>query len=224
MSIEDNILRIREEIAKTCQKYNRNPEEVKLLAVSKTFPMSAILAAHNAGQLDFAESRVQEFLPKQKQAPELNWHFIGHLQSNKINKIVNMNILLHSVDSLELAEKLSERLLVVNKTMDVLLQVNIDKDPAKFGFTPAGLRQNIEKIIQLKGINVKGLMTIGTVHDNPKAARVTFANLRGLRDALNEVSGCNFNELSMGMSSDYKEAIAEGATIVRVGTAIFGVR
>jgi pyridoxal phosphate enzyme (YggS family) len=224
LSISENLKKVNEDIYNTCIKYGRDPKEVKLLAVSKTFSIEAINEAASAGQIYFGESRVQEFLPKYNLRPDLKWHFIGHLQSNKINKIAPLDICLQSVDSLELAERLNRRLIRENQTLDVLLQVNIDEDPNKFGFLSAGLWQNIEKILELKGLNVLGLMTIGALQESSQEARASFAKLRRLRDSLSEVTKKPFYELSMGMSSDYKEAIAEGATIVRVGTAIFGRR
>ena len=224
MAIKENLLRIRENIEKTCLLCGRDPREVKLLAVSKTFPVSSILEAYEAGQRDFGESRVQEFVPKYQQIPDLSWHFIGHIQKNKLNKLLDTEVFIHSVDSLELAEKISEKALERQKVVKVLLQVNIDDDPSKFGFTSEGLLQNIEKILQLKGIAPTGLMTIGALHKDPKETRASFAKLRGLRDALSEVTKHEFPELSMGMSGDYHEAILEGATIVRVGTGVFGQR
>lgn len=224
MAIKENLLRIRENIEKTCLLCGRDPREVKLLAVSKTFPISSILEAYEAGQRDFGESRVQEFVPKYQQLPDLSWHFIGHIQKNKLNKLLDTEVFIHSVDSLELAEKISEKALERQKVVKVLLQVNIDDDPSKFGFTSEGLLQNIEKILQLKGIAPTGLMTIGVLHKDPKETRASFAKLRGLRDALSEVTKHEFPELSMGMSGDYHEAILEGATIVRVGTGVFGQR
>ncbi|MFA6693877.1 MAG: YggS family pyridoxal phosphate-dependent enzyme [Bacillota bacterium] len=224
MTIKDNLERLRDSIEKISLSCGRDPKEVKLLAVSKTFPISLINEANDAGQLHFGESRMQEFLPKYKERPDLLWHFIGHIQSNKLNKLLDTEVFIHSLDSVELAEKISAKAIDRKKVVKVLLQVNIDEDPAKFGFMPAGLLQNIEKILQLKGINVSGLMTIGALHESLKDTRASFAKLRGLRDALSEVTKQEFPELSMGMSSDYREAIAEGATIVRVGTAIFGRR
>jgi pyridoxal phosphate enzyme (YggS family) len=224
MAIKENLLRIRENIEKTCLLCGRDPREVKLLAVSKTFPISSILEAYEAGQRDFGESRVQEFVPKYQQLPDLSWHFIGHIQKNKLNKLLDTEVFIHSVDSLELAEKISEKALERQKVVKVLLQVNIDDDPSKFGFTSEGLLQNIEKILQLKGIAPTGLMTIGALHKDPKETRASFAKLRGLRDALSEVTKHEFPELSMGMSGGYHEAILEGATIVRVGTGVFGQR
>ena len=224
MAIKENLLRIRENIEKTCLLCGRDPREVKLLAVSKTFPISSILEAYEAGQRDFGESRVQEFVPKYQQLPDLSWHFIGHIQKNKLNKLLDTEVFIHSVDSLELAEKISEKALERQKVVKVLLQVNIDDDPSKFGFTSEGLLQNIEKILQLKGIAPTGLMTIGALRKDPKETRASFAKLRGLRDALSEVTKHEFPELSMGMSGDYHEAILEGATIVRVGTGVFGQR
>ncbi len=224
MSVADNIKRIREDIMTTCYKYNRDPNKVRLLAVSKTVPVGLINEAYTAGQIAFGESRVQEFLIKYQTYPEFNWHFIGHLQTNKINKVISTDFVLQSVDSLSLAEKLNQRLEEQKKSLKVLLQVNIDGDPAKFGFSPAGLWQNIEKILELKRLNVSGLMTIGALKQSSKEARSSFAKLFLLKEALEEATKHNFSELSMGMSSDYKEAIAEGATIVRVGTAIFGKR
>jgi len=224
MAIKENLLRIRENIEKTCLLCGRDPREVKLLAVSKTFPISSILEAYEAGQRDFGESRVQEFVPKYQQLPDLSWHFIGHIQKNKLNKLLDTEVFIHSVDSLELAEKISEKALERQKVVKVLLQVNIEDDPSKFGFTSEGLLQNIEKILQLKGIAPTGLMTIGALHKDPKETRASFAKLRGLRDALSEVTKHEFPELSMGMSGDYHEAILEGATIVRVGTGVFGQR
>jgi pyridoxal phosphate enzyme (YggS family) len=193
---------------------------VQLCAVSKTFPAAAVQEAMAAGQTLFGESRAQEAVQKIPQLPPARWHFIGHLQSNKIRKILPLVEMFHSVDSPDLARDISRIAGELGLKRNVLLQVNVASDDAKFGFTAAGVSAALPELLALPGIDVRGLMTIPPLEGDP---RPHFTALRELRDRL-ATPQHPLPELSMGMSGDFPVAIAEGATIVRVGSAIFGER
>jgi pyridoxal phosphate enzyme (YggS family) len=200
-----------------------------LIAVSKGHSKEAIAAAIAAGQKDFGESTTQDALPKISQLaiPSIDWHFIGHLQTNKAKFIPGNFSWLHSLDNLDLARKLSRRAGEESATINILIEVNVSRDPKKYGLTPEALPDFIEKLLKenLAALPLRGLMTIGPHEAPEKDIRACFAGLRRLRDDCQQRFGLkNFTELSMGMSGDYVEAIKEGATMVRVGTAIFGER
>lgn len=203
-------------IAEAAQRAGRDPAEIKLLAVSKTFPAGAIRAALDAGHRDFGENRVQEGLAKLEEldGAGADIHLIGTLQRNKARH-AGAFASVQSIDSVRLAEAVSRRL---ERDLDVLLEVNVAAEPAKSGFDPAELPAALDSIRALERINVVGLMTIAPIAADPEDVRPVFRRLRQLRDRL------GLRELSMGMSSDYPVAIAEGATIVRIGRAIFGER
>ena len=198
---------------------------VELLAVSKTFPPDLIAEAAQAGQRLFGESRAQECLEKiPALSPQLRWHFIGHLQSNKVRKVLPLCEAFHSVDSTALALDFDRIAQEEGCRPQIYLQVNVAGDGRKFGFTAESVRQEIAPLLALKRVEVIGLMTILPLVEDPEQSRGHFAALRELRDALAAETGTPLPGLSMGMSGDYETAIGEGATIVRVGSVIFGGR
>lgn len=213
-------------IAEACARSGRDPAEVTLLAVSKTVPAEALIEAVAAGLDRLGENRVQEAVAKAPRVPGARWQLIGPLQGNKAAKALGVFETIQSVDSLELAERL-DRLAGESHPggrYPVLLQVNVDDDPAKAGFPPAALRAAIGRIGQLERLEVRGLMTIGRLVVEPEAARPTFRRLRELSERLRAGGAAIGPELSMGMTDDFEVAVEEGATIVRVGRALFGER
>lgn len=211
------------EIAKQC---GRNPNELTLVAVSKNHPWDKIKGVYDAGCRDFGENKVQEALLKIPEAPEnIAWHLIGTLQKNKVRKAVGQFSLIHSVDSLSLAEKISECSEELNLKTTILLQVNTSGEKTKQGLTTEEWRANISTLLDLSNIEIAGLMTIAPETADKSIIRDCFARLRLFKDQLNNDNpSINLRHLSMGMSNDYPLAIAEGATILRIGTAIFGER
>ena len=223
--IAEHLAGILERLKTACQKAGRAGEAARLLAVSKTFPVGAVREAAAAGQELFGESRVQEAVEKIPQLPSrLRWHFIGHLQKNKIRKILPLVEALHSVDSVELAADIERIGTELGLRPRVFLQVNIAADASKFGFQPEVLRGEMERILALRRLEVVGLMTIPPLVPEAEMSRRHFAALREFRDALEREFGVGLPELSMGMSGDFEVAAEEGATLVRVGSAIFGGR
>jgi pyridoxal phosphate enzyme (YggS family) len=220
---------VRERIRIAAAAAGRYPEEVRLIAVSKTASCADIQHAIDAGQHVFGESTVQEVLTKDTliKDPANEWHFIGHLQTNKARHIPGRFAWLHTLDSLKLARKLSSYAETEGVAVNVLVQVNIADDPGKFGMRADGVFDFVEELLQanLSGIRLRGLMTIGRLDASAAETQRAFAHLRELRDACAQRFGAEqFRELSMGMSEDFETAIAEGATMVRVGSAIFGER
>lgn len=223
-TLAERLAEIRQGMAASADAAGRPPESVQLCAVSKTFPPELIREAMAAGQTVFGESRAQEAILKIPQLPPARWHFIGHLQSNKIRKILPLCELIHSVDSADCARDISRIAAELGLRRRVLLQVNVAGDDAKFGFSADEVTAALPGLLLLPGIEIAGLMTIPPLSDDAAASRPHFAALRQLRDRLQAETGAILPELSMGMSGDFHEAIDEGATIVRVGTAIFGGR
>ncbi len=239
MTIADNVARVQDNIRAACQRVGRSPSEVTLLAVSKTHPPEQILAAAEAGVQHFGENRVEEAADKIPQtnarlpAP-VTWHMVGHVQSRKARQIPALFQVVHSVDRLKLAAKLSERMAEAGGTLDLLLEINISGEQSKGGFPVAGWAtdaavrtafwQVVEQILALPGVRVRGLMTMAPIVSNMEQARPIFAGLARLRAALAQDFGVALPDLSMGMTDDYPVAVEEGATIVRVGRAIFGSR
>jgi len=224
-SVAESLERVREQIAAAAQKSGRSANDVELVAVSKTHPSERIREAIESGQELFGESRVQEARAKIPELPSnLRWHFIGHLQKNKIRHALPLFELLHGIDSLDLARD-------INRVADeqgcrprVLLEVNVAGEGSKFGFKPDRLRQEMEALLDLPRLTIEGLMTIPPFGREPEASRKFFAELRELRDQLQQQFKIALPQLSMGMTNDFLVAIEEGATLVRVGTAIFGER
>lgn len=230
-SVVKNLAEVRERIAAAARRAERRPEEVTLMAVSKTFPPEVIREAYNAGQRLFGENRVQEFADKAGallQLADAEWHMIGHLQTNKAAKAAELFTAVDSVDSLRLAEKLNAAAQKANKHLPVLIEINVGGEAAKSGAAPDSpeLQQLLSAAPSLEALQFRGLMTIPPFTENPQQARPYFRRLRELRDqiAARHLPGVNLDVLSMGMSHDFEVAIEEGSSCVRVGTAIFGER
>ncbi len=220
-----NLDEIHDRIERAAANAGRRVEEIQLVAVSKTHPAEKILEAYECGQRIFGESRVQEALPKVEALPqEIAWHFIGHLQTNKIRKVINRFALFHGVDNANLALQMNRIAGELGVVAEVLLEVNVSGEESKFGFDPEVLPAALEALLPLPFLRIRGLMTMAPYSENPEAARPFFARLREARDCLAMGTGHPLEELSMGMSGDFEQGIAEGATIVRVGSAIFGER
>jgi pyridoxal phosphate enzyme (YggS family) len=222
-----NIAHVRSTIAEAALRVGRAPEEITLVAVSKTMPVELVQMAYNLGVTDFGENRVQEALPKIAafHPQDLRWHMIGHLQSNKASKVVSSFDCVHSVDSLHLAQTLNRYALERGRQLPVLLQVNVSGEISKEGMSPAEALELTRQFTELPHIQVEGLMTIAPLVEDPEQVRPVFRELRILRDQLRaELPSCSWQHLSMGMTGDYSVAIEEGATIVRIGRAIFGER
>lgn len=225
--IIENIQTIQKNIREACEKSSRNYEDVTLLCVSKTKPVSMIKEAYDYGMREFGENKVQELCEKTEVLPsDIKWHMIGHLQRNKVKYIIGKTELIHSVDSERLAEEISKESIKKNVTTNILIEVNIAGEKTKFGVAPDEVVSFVEKIAKFPGICVKGLMTIAPFVENPEENREFFKNLRKLSiDITNKhIDNVSMSILSMGMTGDYMAAIEEGATHVRVGTGIFGVR
>ena len=203
------------------------PENVTLIAVSKTKPVSDLMQAYEAGARDFGENKVQEILAKYDEMPEdVRWHMIGHLQTNKVRQVIDKVVLIHSVDSLKLAKEISKEAVKKGITMPILAEVNVAGEESKFGLSPEETPSFIESIASLPGISVKGLMTIAPYVEDPEENRQYFVALRQLAVdiAQKNIDNVSMGILSMGMTGDYEVAAQEGATHVRVGTGIFGAR
>jgi hypothetical protein len=224
-SVQKNLSEIYARIESAATRCGRKASEIQLVAVSKTHPPELIREAFEAGQRAFGESRVQDALPKLDALPrEIEWHFIGHLQTNKIRKVVARFALFHGVDNENLAAQINRIAGELGVTANVLLEVNVSGEESKFGFAPENLPAALENLAPLPFLLIRGLMTMAPYSDNPDEARPFFAKLRELRNRLASQTGLPLSELSMGMSGDFEQGIAEGATIVRVGSAIFGSR
>jgi pyridoxal phosphate enzyme (YggS family) len=227
--IAQNIRIIQDRAAAAAISCGRAPDAITLLAISKTFPAESIVQAAEAGVHQFGENRVQEAEGKilfLRQTLTLEWHLVGHLQSNKAKRAAELFDVIHSLDSVRLASRLNQACVEMDKKLSVLLQVDLGREETKFGADPARLRTILEAVSEFDCIHVNGLMTIPPYFENPEKSRPFYATLRKLRDALDsEQPAClGQGHLSMGMSHDFEEAIREGATIIRVGTAIFGSR
>ena len=225
IGVTENFRKIQDLLAKAAADAGRSPDHIRLLAVSKKKPVAAILEAAVAGQRDFGENFVQEGLEKIEAAgrEDLTWHFIGHLQSNKTRPVAQHFQWVHTVDRLKIARRLSEQRPDDLPDLNVCIEVNIDAEESKSGVSPEDVPALAAEIATLPRLKLRGLMCLPAIRETFEEQRVPFAALRRLQEALNE-SGLRLDTLSMGMSADYAAAIHEGATIVRVGTAIFGAR
>lgn len=224
-SMEENLEEIHGRMADACARAGRPVESVRLLAVSKTYGPEAVRAAAAAGQVLFGENRVQEAAAKMPECPgHLQWHLIGHLQSNKAAQAARLFDWVHSVDSAKLLEALDRHAGEAGRRLEVLVQVNVSGERSKSGMAPDGVREVLERSNTLSHVQVRGLMTIPPLTEDSEKARPHFRALRELRDGWAAETGMDLAELSMGMTHDLEVAIAEGATIVRVGTGIFGER
>jgi PLP dependent protein len=231
MSIPENIAQVQQRIAAAARRAARNPKEITLMGVSKTFPVESICAAYLAGLRVFGENRVQEFAGKAAALRDLNnveWHLIGHLQTNKAAKAAELFDAVDSVDSVRTAEKLNTFAGSAGKTLFVLIEINVGGESAKSGVAPGcdELEQVLQGARQWENLKIRGLMTVPPYTDDPEGSRAYFRQLRQIRDgiALRKLPRVDTEILSMGMSHDFEVAIEEGATCVRVGTAIFGER
>lgn len=227
LTIKENIREVEECIAKECEKAGRDAKDVTLIAVSKTKPVEMLMEAYEYGCRDFGENKVQELLDKYEVMPkDVRWHMIGHLQRNKVKYIVDKVYLIHSVDSLRLAEEISKEAVKKNVRANILVEVNVANEETKFGTTCEEVRQLVRDIASLPNICIKGLMTIAPFVQDAEENRIYFSNLKKIAvDIMKEnIDNITMENLSMGMTGDYKVAVSEGATYVRVGTGIFGVR
>lgn len=223
--VSENLSEVRAAVAEACCRSGREVGSVELIAVSKTFSSDHIRDAVGSGQLHFGESRLQEAEPKIAELPgSLHWHFIGRVQRNKVRKLLGLFEVVHAIDSLRLATYTNEIAREQGLFPNVFLQVNIGKELSKGGFESSELYEAMDDILNLDRLGVLGLMCIPPPVDTPESARVWFAGLREMRDDLETKFGVTLPSLSMGMSADFRVAIEEGATHVRVGSAIFGKR
>ena len=225
-SIAQNLQRIREDIATAAAQSGRSPHEIRLIAVSKTKPMEALQAAAEVGQLDFGENKVQELSEKQAQLPHLQWHMIGNLQRNKVKYLIDYVHLIHSVDSPRLLKEVSKRALKAERMVDVLLQLNISEEDSKSGLNESTTAELLDHIDDYPSLRVRGLMGMAAFSEDEKLVRSQFARLRRAFEDFQGIEHPRIEmaELSMGMSNDFAWAIAEGSTMVRIGSAIFGAR
>ena len=225
--ILENIKQVEENIIKSCEKVGRDPKEVTLIAVSKTKPYTAIEEALPSGVLDYGENKVQELTEKYEILPkDIRWHMIGHVQRNKVKYLVGKVELIHSVDSLRLANQIETEFAKKNEIANILIEVNMANEESKFGITSETTEQLVREISKLEHVRIKGLMTIAPYTDNPETNREYFRNMKKLSVDITEknIDNVSMNVLSMGMTGDYQVAIEEGATMIRVGTGIFGER
>lgn len=225
--LRENIARLRERIRRAAERGGRDPEQIKVVAVTKGVPVEKIRVAVSSGITAIGENRVQELVAKQKElGMEVEWHLVGHLQRNKVKYVVGKVALIHSVDSLRLAWEIDRRAQQMGTVMNVLLQVNVSGEETKYGVPPGEALDMVDKLSRLAGIKVVGLMTMAPEVDDPEQARPVFRGLKRLADEIGaaRISGVDMGIISMGMSNDFEVAIEEGATLIRVGRIIFGLR
>lgn len=225
--IRENLIETCNNIEKACERAGRSSREVQLIAVSKTKPAWMLMEAYEAGVRDFGENKVQELVEKYDALPrDIRWHMIGHLQRNKVKYLVGKVNLIHSVDSLRLAQEIQKEAQKKQVEVDILIEVNVAQEESKFGSTVEDTLQLIQNIALLPSVHIQGLMTVAPFVENPEENRRIFANLRQLAvDIMRKnIDNVSMHVLSMGMTGDYQVAIEEGATCVRVGTGIFGER
>ncbi len=225
--VEEQLREVRERIRAACERVGRDPEEVTLVAVSKTKPVEMLKEAYDAGARDFGENKVQEMMDKQGELPDdIRWHMIGHLQRNKVKYLIGNVVLIHSVDSLRLAQEISDQSVKRGVDTDILIEVNIAGEETKFGISRDETFSLVEEAAKLPGIHIKGLMVIAPFVEDPEENRSYFREIRELSVdiASKKIDNVSMFMLSMGMTGDYEVAVEEGATLVRVGTGIFGER
>ena len=223
--VAENLEQVRKNIELACKEAGRDPKEVTLISVSKTKPVSMLQEAYDAGSRDFGENKVQEIMDKVPQLPsDIRWHMIGHLQRNKVKYIVDKVALIHSVDSLRLAETIEHEAAKHNVTVPVLIEVNVAQEESKFGLKTEEVLSLVESVAAFPHIHIEGLMTIAPYVEDPEENRGIFRQLKKLSVdiATKNINNVNMSVLSMGMTGDYQVAVQEGATMVRVGTGIFG--
>lgn len=224
MRIADNLSTIKQQILDSALKAGRNPVEVSLIAVTKNVSAARANECIAAGIFDLGENRVQELQNKLPEVPEARWHLIGHLQTNKVKHIIGRVALVHSLDRWTLAEEIDKKSQAAGIVTPVLVQVNVAGEETKFGLELQEARDFVAEAAGLSGIAIQGLMTIAPFVTNPEEVRPVFRQLKGLAHDLQDIPGVRMDQLSMGMTNDYKVAIEEGATLIRIGTAIFGSR
>lgn len=225
--IKENIGFIRERVGKAALKSGRSPEEVKIIAVTKTVGLDKMNRAIEEGLIDLGENRVQELCEKYGAiGRECNWHLIGHLQTNKVKYIADKVAMIHSVDRMELAEEIQKRASQAGRVIDMLIQVNVSGEESKFGAEPHWIPELVKKLSRLQNIKVRGLMTIAPYAEDPEDIRYVFKGLKKIFIDIQKenIDNIDMSLLSMGMSNDYEVAIEEGANLVRIGTSIFGQR
>lgn len=225
--LKDNYEKVLDNIKKACERAGRDTSEVKLIAVSKTKPIPMLQEIYDAGARDFGENKVQEILAKKPELPEdIRWHMIGHLQTNKVKQVIDKACLIHSVDSYRLAQEISLQAKKNKITALILVEVNIAEEESKFGITKEDAMELVRQIAELDNIEIRGLMTIAPYVVSAEENRLYFRQIKQLSVdiAAENIDNVYMDELSMGMTGDYEVAIEEGATIVRVGTGIFGER
>lgn len=223
--IEKNIKEVRDRLGEAALKNGRRPEEIKLVAVSKTFPAEIIKAAVEFGMTDLGESRIQDAEPKIEKLGDIAaWHMIGHLQTNKAKRAVELFPIIQSLDSIRLAEELEKRAGNIDKKIDCLIELNSSGEESKYGFTPDRILEALRELKDYRYLNLRGVMTIGPYVEDENEIRRAFQLTRSLLEKGKEIVGDKFDTLSMGMSSDFELAVAEGSNMVRIGTAIFGPR
>jgi len=227
-TIADNIRAVRQRIDDACRRAGRNPNEVTLIAVTKAFDSTRITEAVREGVCDIGENFVQELLGKREQVLDGNirWHFIGHVQTNKVKSLVEVVHLIHSVDSYRVAEEVERRASKVGRTVDVLLEVKTTGEATKYGVPPEEAKALVKKIAPFEHVRIRGLMTIGPFSPDPEESRPCFRKLRELSESIlgQSIENVEMTHLSMGMTNDFEVAVEEGATLVRLGTALFGPR
>lgn len=227
MPIRENVQFARNKIAEACRRSGRKSEEIELVAITKTVDVELINEAIEAGIRVVGENRVQEAWRKfQEVGEKVHWHMVGHLQTNKVKRVLQFADMIHSVDSVYLAREIQTQAKKLERTIEILIQVNTSGEESKFGFEPEATIGAIEEVSTLPNLKIKGLMTIGAFLPNPEDVRPCFKLLHDLKDRVNErgITSVEIGTLSMGMTNDYEIAIEEGSTMVRVGTAIFGER
>lgn len=225
--VRENLEEVRKRVDAACLRAGRNPSEVTLVAVSKTKPVSMLTEAYEAGARDFGENKVQELCEKTESLPQdIRWHMIGHLQRNKVKQVIGKTVLIHSVDSVRLAAELEAEAAKRSLDVDILLEVNVAEEESKYGFKLAETEAAIREIAAFPHLHIRGLMTIAPFVDNSEENRPIFKKLYQFYVDIKgkNIDNVNMSMLSMGMTGDYEVAIEEGATLVRVGTGIFGTR
>ena len=225
--LKENLTKVEENIQKACDKAGRKRSEVTLIAVSKTKPVEMLQEIYNEARREFGENKVQEMCEKMELMPQdIKWNMIGHLQTNKVKYIIGKTSLIHSVDSLKLAEEIQKQAVKHDVTADILVEVNIANEESKFGISKDETIQMVRDIAKLDHLKIKGLMTIAPFVENPEDNRLYFREIKQLSVDINNqnIDNVSMDVLSMGMTGDYMVAIEEGATMVRVGTGIFGER
>ncbi|HEX2786282.1 MAG TPA: YggS family pyridoxal phosphate-dependent enzyme [Ignavibacteria bacterium] len=223
--IAENYRSLKKNVSDLCLKAGRNPDEITIVAVTKTFPAEYVSEIYKCGLKDIGENKVQELVKKKEELSglDVNWHLIGHLQTNKVKYIIDFVYLIHSVDSVKLASEIQKHAEKINRVIDILVQVNISEEATKSGVDADETKKLVEEINQLANIRIKGLMTIGTLTEDKEIIRQNFRDMMILFDDLKQ-SNPEFEYLSMGMTSDYDIAIEEGSNMIRVGSYLFGNR